>query len=956
MRRLIGHDNDVQDVGWSYDSSILVSVGLDSKVVVWSGRSFEKLKTLSHHQSLVKGITFDPANKYFATASDDRTVRIFRFTSPTPSATAQDQANNFVLERTISAPFAGSPLTTYFRRCSWSPEGNHVAAANAVNGPVSSVAIISRGTWESDIHLIGHEGPVEVCAFSPRMFHNEPSAQNGTDSSPPSTPSVNVLACAGQDKTLSIWNTRNSKAFVITQELAEKSISDLSWSPDGERVFAVSLDGSIMAIVFDRGELGWPASLQENEKSLSKYGAGRKAGVSESTDAILLEDMSKDDEVRGAQGRMGELMGDVQSSDLNSTGITNNGTKMNSQEPLSTVPKNDSEIVTNGNSQMLTSITQTPQQDKESRVEKLKQRVTITKDGKKRIAPLLVSSSSGVAQSALPQSQLLASTKHNVRSDAPHNVLDLSKPYDGFPKGGLASLLIGNKYKQSENDENASPGLETEVNEGVVPIIDKVDGNIKSKNDGMGIKNKIPEVLRPAILNPSLSVSQVRLAVPVVRNQILRTSDASDPRSITSTEQGGDDDFMGIGNSAYVLEARNPTVSSRIAKLHGAEPVRMTCSAEGHTVWQDFLPRPVLLLTGNPRFWAAACEDGSLHSWTPMGRRLVNPLILEAQPVILDCRGRLLLCITAVGICHVWDMQQLSALHPPVSLAPILDVASHYHGPQLTPAPSVIFAKLNSVGHIIVGLSNGDGYAYSQALLCWQRLSEPWWAVGSQYWNTTDSSVGNIQGTLSKSSDFVDEVTIENLSAGIIPLLERHTTTQALLKGRAYLLQRLFKVLLSTEGFEGFESNVSIAHLENRLSAALTLGSREEFRTYLLMYAKRIGAEGLKRKVEELLRSISDRIFGEESYDDSDMKLDKQITSISSTSTSNCWVNGRERLCGLDRKELLQEVVLILGRCSTLLFDLRATFLSLMILLNREAPRAPTNHSAICQAARYIRQ
>jgi protein HIRA/HIR1 len=131
--------------------------------------------------------------------------------------------------------------------------------------------------------------------------------------------------------------------------------------------------------------------------------------------------------------------------------------------------------------------------------------------------------------------------------------------------------------------------------------------------------------------------------------------------------------------------------------------------------------------------------------------------------------------------------------------------------------------------------------------------------------------------------------------------LERHTTNEVLLKGRAYTLQRLVKTLLSKEGFESFESGVSIAHLENRVAAALQLGAKEEFRIYLFMYAKRLGAEGLKNKVEELLRSILGGIL-----------QDKAEGTL--TEKGEGWMSEDEQICGWDRKELLKEVVLILGK------------------------------------------
>lgn len=891
-RRLIGHDNDVQDLGWSYDGSILVSVGLDSKIVIWSGHTFEKLKVLSVHQSHVKGITFDPANKFFATASDDRTIKIFRFTSPAPNATQHDMINNFQLETTINTPFKSSPLTTYFRRCSWSPDGNHIAAANAVNGPVSSVAIIERSRWDSEINLIGHEGPTEVCMFSPRLFHTKKPAENGATNGSSGGSLVTVIASAGQDKTLSIWNTNTSRPVVILQDLAAKSISDLAWTPDGQTLFAASLDGSIITVRFETGELGWVANLEETDKALSKYGASRKAmGIAEDVDGLRLENHSKEGERKGAESRMGALMGDFHPISKDSDTPATNGVKTGTATPSNVATPNaqlEAEASKEPEKES-TSAAAEASEKQDKRVNELKSRVTVGKDGKKRVAPMLISSS-GTGQSSLPQTQLVgSSTTKAAQSDAPQTVLDLSKPFDGLPEGGLASMLLGNKRKAIPLDDEEEEHPAKRAATGPRPIV---------RNGVEGLEPAIleppkhglvatPEFLRPAVLNPSIAISQVRLAVPKVRSHIVRPLERGVLLGDTSLE-----DASKIPENV-ILEAKNP-VSIR-------DPSHITASKRGDVLWQDFLPRAIVLVTGNKNFWAAACEDGSLYTWSPAGRRLINAMVLESQPVILECRGWWLLCITAVGMCHVWSIKGLSSPHPPVSLAPVLEIAIHSLQPHAAmPAPGVTSAHLNSNGHIIVTLTNGDGYYYNPSMFSWQRLSESWWAVGSQYWNSNDSSIGSLQSTaVGPTASKTSKEEEASVSAGIIPFLERHTTNEFLLKGRAYTLQRIVKLLLSKDGFENFESSVSIAHLENRIAGALTLGSKDEFRLYLFMYAKRIGAEGLRSKVEELMNGLLGGILQDKAEPEDEGKG---------------WFSTGDEICGWDRKELLKGVVMILGK------------------------------------------
>ncbi len=916
----------MQDLGWSYDSSILVSVGLDSKIVVWSGHTFEKLKTLSNHQSHVKGLTFDPANKHFATASDDRTVKIFRFTPPTPNSTAHDQMNNFTIETTIVAPFASSPLTTYFRRCSWSPDGNHIAAANAVNGPVSSVAIINRGNWDSEINLIGHEAPVEVCAFNPRLFCKDPPNHANEDGKGFSVQHlVTVIAAAGQDKALSVWNTSVPRPLLIAQDVGVKSISDLAWAPDGMSLFATSLDGSVVAAVFEEGDLGYVVGMEENEKALSKFGAGRRgAGIIEGPEGLLLEDRSRAGELRGVEGRMGALMGDgVSNSEqrVNGSGIATPANSVLTNGTVTGAPSETVNGLANGSTvpDAAGAPQSQPQDPHAAKLERLKQRVTITKDGKKRIAPLLVSSAAGSADSSLPRPQMMAPSASNqgTKNDAPQTLLDLSTPFAGLPKGGLASLLLGNNRRVAAIDGDEDGLIEKRIavasrNGTAVPILQtSADGLVPAKGlVAPGGMQPTPEYIRPAVVSPSLSVSQIRLSVPKVRSHIVQGLSGSNPSSKGTAATNGTSDANGRPSAPNVedtvFEARNPAppVNPRLIER---EATRIVVTKRGQNVWLDFLPSSVLLVTGNQRFWCCGCEDASIYVWTPAGRRLLNALVMESQPVILDCNGWWLLCLTAAGMCYLWNIETLSSPHPPVSLAPVLDAAMIPLLNQPATGPAVTSARLNSQGRIVITMSNGEGFTYNPAMFTWQRLSEVWWAVGSQYWNTTDSSVGDIQGSSDQTRAGKEgEPNAANVSAGIIPFLERSTTTETLLRGRGYLLQKMIKTLLSREGYEGLESSVSVAHLENRVAAAMTLGAKEEFRVYLYMYAKRLGSEGLRGKVEELLRSLLGGIFNDDRDDsDRDVSVPKEVQGV--------WEGDGEQICGWDRKELLKGVVLILG-------------------------------------------
>lgn len=812
-KRLIGHENDVQDLAWAPDSSILVTVGLDSSIMIWSGTTFEKLKAFDAHQSLIKGVTFDPANKYFATASDDRTVRIIRYhhTSATDIT--------FSIESTISAPFKESPLSTYYRRCSWSPDGNHIAAANATNGPVTTVSIINRGTWDSEISLIGHDAPCEVAAFCPRIFRLS-NALSGSEESSPSGDLITVLATAGQDKNLAVWSTGHPSPLVVALNIAEKAVTDIAWSPDGSKLFACSLDGTILVAMFEDGELGWVVPMEEHENQLTRYGGGKETmQIPSSTGQLVLEEKSETMEDVQRVERMDAIMGS------NATTSTGFNAQVKPKELSTKIAKTENLIST----------------PRANTAKPLAQKVTITKDGKKRVAPMLLSTV------ASEPASLPTSTTQTKFNDKEFESVGISQSSVNLPPGGVASMIVRTRR---------------------VRILDGPEDKSSDSSERRFRYDNKSYYLRPSMFPFQSDLSPVQLSIPKIRVHF---------------KKGG---LNGSDNA--ILEIKN-------GANRDLEPTKVIASSNGSVIFMDFLSKHGHLAAGDgEHFWAVATEDGTIYTYSPNGKRLIPGITLGSPISYLETQGFYLLAITSTGMVYVWNIYNSTAVHEPISVAPLLDSSMSSRENNTTKGPSITLCGVTSKGKAVITLNNGDGFIYSDAMRSWSRISEPWWAYGSHYWDSSYSDKFRADILTNTEDERVVPTLPISSNPGIIAMIENRTNEETMIRagGRGRYLQEMARNRMLKEGYESFERNVSTAHLENRVSAAIMSDSSEEMLCFLKMYAIRLASQRMEARLEEL--------FGEL------LGPNAEMNGTRDTKNRKGW---SRYLCGLDKHEILKQVL-----------------------------------------------
>ncbi|MBD2344390.1 nSTAND1 domain-containing NTPase [Anabaena subtropica] len=250
INRLQKHTQQVNAVSFSPNGKIIASASDDNTIKIWDIKG-QLITTLKEFQNRVTAIAFSPNGKYLATASADPAIKLYSFNTSCLTLRSIEKClkliKTFTGHTDIVTDVSFSPDSKIIASASldktvklWRIDGSLINGWNAHNGWVNSIIFSPDGKhiasggednlvklWQTlDSKLIktftGHKGRITRVKFNP----------NG-----------NMIASASGDTTIKIWQI-NGK---LLQSLAShnQQVNSIQFNADGQILASAGADSTI---------------------------------------------------------------------------------------------------------------------------------------------------------------------------------------------------------------------------------------------------------------------------------------------------------------------------------------------------------------------------------------------------------------------------------------------------------------------------------------------------------------------------------------------------------------------------------------------------------------------------------------------------------------------------------------------------------------------------------------
>jgi WD40 repeat protein len=226
-QHLRGHRDAVLSLAFRPDSERLASASHDRTVKVWDVGSGRELRTLGH-ASRVHGVAYSPDGQRLASACGDGLLRVWE--ADTGKELLRLPGPRGAPGTVLLGPDPWSALlnlrinTASLGAVAFSPDGRFLAAGSlAVLDANNRVLVWDSHSGKQVKSLRGHTGFVYGVAFSP---------------------DGRFLASCGADRTVRLWE-RGTGREVLKLTGHDAPILRVAFSPDGKRVASASFDGSV---------------------------------------------------------------------------------------------------------------------------------------------------------------------------------------------------------------------------------------------------------------------------------------------------------------------------------------------------------------------------------------------------------------------------------------------------------------------------------------------------------------------------------------------------------------------------------------------------------------------------------------------------------------------------------------------------------------------------------------